>query len=476
MRRALAALACLWIAFVGSSLAPRAASAESGREGVLVVGLTGKYPPFSYFDERGELAGFDVDFARALCAEMRLGCELVATEWDSLVAALLTDKIDAVVGSMAITEERSRAVRFSVPYYESGARLYVRPGAREATTRGFTVGVTLGTTFERVARERFPQAEVRIYKGDTNVLQDLATGRLDGMITDELVGAYMAHERGAIVEPVGARLLEERMGIPVKPGRDELLAEIDRAVGVLRSSGVQRELLEKHLHVGDAPPGPGERPALWRSAAPLLLRGLGATLLICVSGIGLGVALSLLLAWGALSKGFVAKPTALLIDFVRSTPFMIQLFALYFGPPSLGLSVSAEAAGITAIAVHSAAYLAEVVKTAYRAVPDGQRLAARALGLSAWQSLRHVVGPQMLPIATVPCLNTVVAMIKDSAVVSVIGIYELTLQTQRIISASFRPIELYAVAAGLYFLLTFPLLVAGRRLERRWRERGLLHG
>jgi His/Glu/Gln/Arg/opine family amino acid ABC transporter permease subunit len=476
VRRALVALSWLWLAFAAFSGTPRAASADSTRDGVLVVGLTGKYPPFSYFDERGELAGFDVDFAKALCAEMRLRCELVATEWDSLVASLLTDKIDAVVGSMAITEERSRAVRFSVPYYESGARLFVRPGAREPSTPGFAVGVTLGTTFERIARERFPSAEVRIYKGDTDVLQDLVTGRLDGMITDELVGAYMAHERGAMVEPLGARLLEERMGIPVKPGRDELIAAIDHAVGALRSSGVQRALLEKHLHVGGGSAASAERTSLWRSAAPLLLRGLGATVLICVAGIGLGIALSLVLAWGALSRGVIAKPTALLIDFVRSTPFMIQLFALYFGPPSLGLSVSAEAAGITAIAVHSAAYLAEVVKTSYRAVPDGQRLAARALGLSPWQSLRHVVGPQMLPIATVPCLNTVVAMIKDSAVVSVIGIYELTLQTQRIISASFRPIELYAVAAAMYFLLTFPLLVAGRRLERRWRDRGLLHG
>jgi His/Glu/Gln/Arg/opine family amino acid ABC transporter permease subunit len=448
--------------------------AGAGRDGVLVVGLTGKYPPFSYFDERGELAGFDADFARALCREMNRECELVATEWDGLVAALLTDRIDVVVGSMAITEERSKAVRFSVPYYESGARLFVRPGARDADAAGFVVGVTLGTTYERLARERFPRAEVRIYKGDTDVLQDLASGRLDGMITDELVGAYVAAERGSIVEPVGARLLEERMGIPVKPGRDALLAEVDRAVGALRSSGEQRALLEKHLHAGAA--GGAARPSLLVTAAPLFARGLASTLWICVVGIGLGVGLSLVLAWGSLAGGSLARPVALLVDFVRSTPFMIQLFALYFGPPSLGLDVSAEAAGVVAIAVHSAAYLGEIVKTSYRAVPDGQRLAARALGLSPWQTLRHVVGPQMLPIATVPCLNTIVAMIKDSAVVSVIGVHELTLETQRMIASSFRPIELYAIAAALYFALTFPMLVVGRRLERRWRERGLLHG
>lgn len=454
-------------------LLPGPARAD-GVEGddVLVVGLTGKYPPFNYFDESGALVGFDVDFANALCAEVGRRCEIRAVEWDALIGALLADKIDVAVASMAITEERSKSVRFTVPYYESGARLFRRPGAGDPARPGFVIGVTLGTTFERAARERFPQAEVKIYKGDTDALQDLQVGRVDAIITDDLVGAYMARKVGAVVEPVGDRLLEERIGIPVKPTNEALAKELDLAIGRIRSSGRQRELLDKHLAAG----AEGEAGLSLRKIAPLLLDGLVATVWISLSGLGLGLLLAGLLAWAALSRTLVARPASLLVDFIRSTPFMIQLFALYFGPPSLGFQIGATTSAIAAVALHSSAYMAEVIKAAYQAVPDGQRLAARALGLSRIETIRHVVGPQMLPLATIPCLNTVVAMIKDSAVVSVIGVYELTLQVQRVISATFRPIELYAVAAALYFCLTFPLLMIGRRLERRWRESGLLHG
>jgi His/Glu/Gln/Arg/opine family amino acid ABC transporter permease subunit len=457
---------------LGLLASPTVARAQAASDDTLVVGLTGKYPPFNYFDESGKLVGFDVDFANELCVRIHRRCEFKPIEWDGLVGALLADKVDVIVGSMAVTPERAKVVRFSVPYYESGARLFVRPGARASDSEGFAIGVTLGTTYEQATRDRFPKANVRLFKGDTDILQDLISGRLDAMVTDDLVGAYMARKRGAILEPAGARLFEERMGIPIKPGRERLLAEIDAAIGDIRASGKQRELLDAHLGAGTSE----VTESVWSRAVPLLLEGLLATVWISVAGLGCGMLLSLLLAWATLSRTLIARPVALLVDFVRSTPFVIQLFALYFGPPSLGIQVDARTSAVLAVAIHSAAYLAEVVKTAYQAVPDGQRLAARALGLSPVESLRHVVGPQMLPIAVVPSLNTVVAMIKDSAVVSVIGVYELTLQAQRLISTTFQPLPFYGAACALYFLLTFPLLMLGRRLETNWRKRGLLHG
>lgn len=441
---------------------------------MLVVGLTGKYPPFNHFDASGALVGFDVDFARALCAEMGRRCELRTLQWDGLLGALLAGRIDMIVGSMAITEERARAVRFSAPYYESGARLFVRPGAGDPRRPGFAIGVTLGTTYEAAAARAFPAAEVRTLKGDTDIVQDLVAGRLDGMITDDHVGAYLLRERGGVVERHGDRLLEERIGIPVRPGREALLAEIDRGIAQLRSSGRQAELLAQH--VDGRTRSAAEAPPLLVRAAPLLATAAARTVVLCAIGLGLGAFLALVLAAAMIGRPLLARPAAAVVDFVRSTPFLVQLFALYFGPPALGLRIDAWTCGALAVALHSAAYLAETVKTAYRAVPDGQRLAARALGLGRWDTLRRVIVPQMLPVGTAPALNTVVAMIKDSAVVSSIGVMELTLQTQQLVAATYRPLELYGMAAGLYFVLTWPLLWAGRRLETRWRRDGLLHG
>jgi His/Glu/Gln/Arg/opine family amino acid ABC transporter permease subunit len=470
MPRALAAAAlalALVAGFVGFARPARADDA------VLVVGLTGRYPPFNSFDDQGELVGFDVDFAREVCRQIGRRCEFRTLQWDGIVGALLAGRVDAIIGSMAVTPERSRSVRFSAPYYESGAQLFVRPGGRGPAAAGFAVGVTLGTTYERAVRERFPAADVRVYKGDVEVLQDLAAGRLDGLVTDRWVGAYMAKKFGVPLERSGALLYEERIAIPVAPKNEALLAAIDGAVGRIRASPRYAELMARHFGENAKVAGQAEIGAM---ATRLLLRGLLATIAVCVVGLGLGIVASVAVAAALLAGGRLARPLALVVDFIRATPFMVQLFAIYFGLPSIGLHVGAWTSAVVAIAIHSAAYLGELLKTAYESVPRGQHDAARALGLGRFETLRHVLVPQMLPALTVPALSTIVAMIKDSAIVSVIGVYELTLQAQEIISATFRPMTFYVAAALLYFVVTYPILLAGRGLERRFRARGLLHG
>ncbi len=445
-----------------------------GRSEPLRIGLTGKYPPFNYFGADGKLVGFDVDIARALCIRLQRPCEFKILQWDGILSALLSGRIDAVIGSMAVTEERGQVVRFTLPYYLSGAQLFVPSTSRPEPERpGFRIGVTLGTTYGVFARQRYPKAEIRTYKGDVEVLQDLQANRIDAMITDKLVGLYMKKSREADIKPLGGLLFEERIAIPVRPSDQSLLGNLNTELKALKASPEYAALNEKYF---------GEQPVstnqTWNlpAMARLLLRGLLDTLLISFEGIGLGILLSALLTLITLSfGGWIGKALAVAVDFVRATPFMVQLFALYFGLPSIGIRMSAWNAAILAIAVHSAAYLTEIAKTAYLAVPSGQRWAAKSLGLSSWESLRHVVFPQMLPLLTAPTLNTVVAMIKDSAIVSVISVHELTLQAQELISATFRPLELYAAVAVLYFCVTYPLLILGRRLERAYARKGLLH-
>lgn len=470
MSRALRALLAALVIVCGVARPSYAAGAAA--DDVLVVGLTGKYPPFNFYDEHDALTGFDVAFAREVCKELGRRCDFRPLQWDGLIPALLAGRVDAIVGSMAITEARAKAVRFSAPYYESGAQLFVRPGAPEATAQGFAIGVTLGTTYEEQVRARWPAAVVRTFKGDAEALQDLAAGRLDGLVTDKLVGAYMAKASGITIEPRGPLLYEERLAIPVAPDRAELHAQIDAAVKRIRSSPRYQALFDTWF--GKATTAQPTSPA--KRIGWLLLQGLGATVRICLAGIGAGLVAAVALAFvlvGALGRAAKAVASTI-VDFVRATPFLVQLLAIYFGLPSLGIGISAFASAVVAMALHSAAYLGAVLETAYASVPEGQHQAARALGLSRRESLVHVIAPQMAPVLTVPALNTVVAMIKDSAIVSVIGVYELTLQAQRVISVTFRPMELYAAAALLYFALTYPLLIAGRRLERRYVRLGLL--
>lgn len=454
------------------SMAAERRCAADEVEAPLVVGMTGKYPPFSYFDDASELAGFDAEVARALCARLRRRCELRALDWDSLLGSLLARRIDVVVASVAITAERSQRVAFSSPYYESGPRLFALAAAGEDVRENMRIGVTLGTTYDALARRRFPNAEVRVYRGDTEALQDLRLRRIDVLLTDELVGTYLAKRAGLEVRVVGQPMGSEAMGIAVHPRNERLLASINGSLSELRDEGVLDALMDEHVRLATA----DEARTTVGVMAKLLLGGLANTLSLCARGLGGGLILSFALAWALVRRAWWSRLVAACVDFVRATPFIVQLFALYFGPPALGVDIGAGMSASLAIAIHSAAYLAEVFKSAYASVSPGQHMAAKVLGLSPVEALRHVAIPQMLPVSTVPVLNTLVAMIKDSAIVSVIGVYELTLQAQRLVATTFRPIELYAATAALYFVVTWPLILLGRRLERRYRAQGLVHG
>lgn len=444
----------------------------------LRVGLTGKYPPFNFFDEKGVLTGFDVETANALCRSMQRKCVFKILPLDGLLSAVLANKIDVVIGSIAITEERSKKVLFSNPYYESGGQLFVKNTGADPKSPNFKMGVTLGTTYGDFAAKAFPQASIRSYKGETEAVLDFKSGRLDGMITDRLVGSYINQVTGAGLVMEGPLLFEERIGIPIRKTNTRLYTQINQALSKFLNSEEHTAIRTKYFgaeegHLIDSV----QKSDPWALRVKLMLKAWISTIAISVEGLAFGTVLSFLFAYGLI---FTPKPvrvtTRVVVDFVRSTPFMIQLFAIYFGLPPLGVTLSAWTAAIIAIGLHLSAYLSETIKIAYQSVPLGQHQAARVLGLSQFEAFRYVIFPQMLPLLTVPTLNLLVAMVKDSAVVSVISIHELTMQTQQLISATFRPIEFYAIAAGLYALITYPLLALGRRLEIRYKRKGLLHG
>lgn len=442
----------------------------------LRIGLTGVYPPFNYVAPSGELAGFDVEVAHELCAALDRRCVFEVLQWDGILSALLAGRIDVVIGSMAITPERAEQVLFTVPYYESGAQIFVPRGSRRTPDEeGFRLGVTLGTTYGEAASARFPGAAVRTYKSDVAALQDLQAGRLDGLITDKLVGLHMNERYRADLVPQGGLLYEERIAIPVHPSNSALLEELNAALAELLPSPRYRAMYERFFGgAGGAPDG--EAAFTWGGSIQLLLHALWATIEVSAVGILLGIVLAVVLAALLLfTPAGVARVVAFYVDFVRSTPFLVQLFTLYFGLPAVGLELGAWSSAALAIGIHSSAYLSEIVKVAYQSIPGGQRDAARILGLVKREELVHVVWPQMLPHLTAPSLNTLVATIKDSAIVSVISVHELTMQAQQLISVSFRPMEFYLLTACLYFALTYPLLLAGRSLERRYRTQGLLH-
>jgi cystine transport system permease protein len=209
--------------------------------------------------------------------------------------------------------------------------------------------------------------------------------------------------------------------------------------------------------------------ALLRDAAPVMLKGAGYTLVFAVAAmlgglvLGFPAAVLRVVPWKPLRW-----PAAVYVSLFRGTPLLVQLFVIYYGLPSIGIEFTPVTAGILALSLNAGAYLSESLRGAILGIGQGQWRAAFSLGLSWPQALRHVVLPQALKMAVPSMSNTLISLIKDTSLVSVITMTELMLVTKELISVTFQPLPLYIAAAGIYWMLSLAFEALQRRAERRF--------
>lgn len=162
-----------------------------------------------------------------------------------------------------------------------------------------------------------------------------------------------------------------------------------------------------------------------------------------------------------------AYPVRLFMWLFMGTPLLLQLFLIYFGLVQIGIDIPALAAGIIGLGLHFAVYNADIFRAGIAAIDSGQSEAARSIGFGRWQTLRYVVVPQAVRNTALPVGGNMIALLKESSIVSVIGITELVHAAQLAISETYRPFEFYLVAAALYYVLNLVLEFGLRRVERR---------
>ncbi len=245
---ALVATLLVGIAAVGPATAADRL-AEVKQKGKLVVGFEGTYPPYNFKDQDGTFKGYDVDVSNAIAKKLGVKADFVATEWAGIIAGLLSDRYDAVVAQMTVNEERKKQVDFSEPYTIYGPMLIVH---KDNTTiksykdlNGKTLGVTLGTNFEKRAngwKQQGINVNVRTYPGMNEYLSDLAARRLDAAMTDAVAPAIAIREKNLPLKQVGGPIEREVQAIAVKKGNPELLGAINKALGEMKADGSLRGL------------------------------------------------------------------------------------------------------------------------------------------------------------------------------------------------------------------------------------------
>lgn len=241
------------------ALSVGAAHAESHAM-TIKIGTEGAYPPFNNLEANGDLVGFDIDIANALCAEMKANCEFVTQDWDGIIPALLDGKFDAIIASMSITEERKEKVDFSNKYYNTPPAIAVPKDsditeATDAALAGKVLGAQSSTTHSNYAEEKLGSAELRLYPTPDEYKLDIANGRIDGVIDDVIVlGEWLKTEDGACCKILGTLTPDpvingEGAGIALRKGEDELREKFNAAIEAIRANGVYKEINDKYFDV-----------------------------------------------------------------------------------------------------------------------------------------------------------------------------------------------------------------------------------
>ena len=215
------------------------------------------YPPFVWMDASGKWHGWEVEFKDAICKEAKLDCQIELLTWDGLVPGLVSKKIDLIIGSLSITDERKKIIDFSDKYYSTPAVLMIRKGeAVEATPEsldGKVIGVLVSTIHQQYAVAHYPSAEVKEYQNQDEMYQDLAAGRVDAVLADAIaIGDFLKTENGSCCESKGAvpddpAILGAGVGIALRQGEDDLKARLNAAIKTIRENGTYDEISKKYF-------------------------------------------------------------------------------------------------------------------------------------------------------------------------------------------------------------------------------------
>lgn len=440
--------------------------------------------PYIYRDpaDPTKFLGFEVDVMEALARRLNLRPVLVLVPWDELVPALLRDNFDIAFNGLEVTPDRQQIIDFSRPYYIFTEQITVRKGSFRPETLSDLYGRRVGTLLASYA-QTLMEAEGKItvvtYPSAVEIYKDLDLGRTDAVLLDLPIAAWYALPNPRL-ENVGRPLGRGVYAGGIRKDSPLFREKVNEALAALVRDGELKAIYTKWqlwneaqadlAEAGTAPASAGDIPD--RSSVEkylsLIFRGAGMTLLISVLSMGLAVGLGFLICLGRLyGRRWLQRLCLVYVEITRGTPLLIQLYVLYYGLPNLGIHLNAFVAAVLGMGFNYAAYESEIYRTGLLSVPKGQEEAARSLGLTSWQSLKYVLLPQSIKTILPPSTNDFIALFKDTSLVSIITVMELTRAYSQAATATFRFLELGLLTAGLYLLMSLPLSYLSRRLEAR---------
>ncbi|KRN34255.1 amino acid ABC transporter [Liquorilactobacillus mali] len=435
-------------------------------KGTLVVGTSADYPPYEFTVKQSgktTYVGLDIEIAKKFAKDLGVKLEIKNMNFDSLLVALETHKVDAVISGMNPTPERQKSVDFSNVYYRGKQYMLInkKDAALYKNIHSFknkTIGAQAGSLQYDLVKKQMKNNQIKGLAKLNDLVIALESGKVNAVAMEEATAKAFAQNNTSlkVINPefnVDSSQTGSAMAFP--KGATSLVQAANKTIAQIK----KKNLINKQYIplAGKYMTNNSKKNSMWNYWT-YFAKGIEHTLIITVVSVFFGFILGVLLALLRLSKSKLGKVIATAyIEFVRGTPLMVQVMFVYFGIGAVIQSLPALLAGIIAVSLNSAAYVAEVIRSGIESIPAGQTEAARSLGMSQTLTYRYVIIPQALKNIWPALGNEFITLIKESSIVSIIGVGDLMYQMQLVQSATYKGVIPIFITMVIYFVMTFGL-------------------
>ena len=447
-----------------------------------VIASDSSFAPFVFQDDSNQYTGIDMELIKAIAKDQGFTVEVTNPGFDAAINSVQTGQADGIIAGMSVTDARKKTFDYSDPYYTANSILAVKDSSNIKSyeeLKGKTVGVKTGTasqTFLEENKSKFGYS-IKTFSDAASMYDSLNTGSVAAVMDDEPVVKYAIKQGKKLKTPIEGTP-SGQVAFAVKKGSNpELIEMFNNGLANLKENGKYQEILDKYL-ASEEKESTVDESTIWgllQNNYQELLKGLGVTIALALISFAIAMVIGIIFGMFSVSPYKLLRWIAeIFVDVIRGIPLMIVAAFIFWGIPNLIESmtgqqspINAFVAGTIALSLNAGAYIAEIVRGGIQAVPVGQMEASRSLGISYSKTMRKIILPQATKIMLPNFVNQFVIALKDTTIVSAIGLAELFKTGKDIIARNYQSFRMYAILAVLYLIIITLLTRLAKRLEKR---------
>ena len=444
------------------------------------------FAPFVFQNDQSKYTGIDMELIKAIAKDQGFTLEISNPGFDAAVSDVQNGNADGMIAGMTVTDARKATFDFSDPYYTTNSILAVQESSKVSSyqdLKGKTVGVKNGTASQTFLEENKSKYgyKIKTFSDGASMYDSLNSGSVAAIMDDEPVIKYAIKQGRKFKTPIEGTPSGQIAFAVQKDSNPELIEMFNNGLANLKESGEYQKILDKYLSSDSEETTEStsvDETTIWgllQNNYKQLLSGLGVTLALALLSFAIAMVIGVIFGMFSVSPYKWLRWTAeIFVDVIRGIPLMILAAFIFWGIPNLIESVTGHqspindfVAGTIALSLNAAAYIAEIVRGGIQAVPIGQMEASRSLGISYGKTMRKIILPQATKLMLPNFVNQFVIALKDTTIVSAIGLVELFQTGKIIIARNYQSFKMYAILAVFYLVIITLLTRFAKKLEKR---------